>query len=275
MFPHIPDRNPGTPRRSQPPGGARAGGPSGENRSQRSYGPPRQPYQPGREISRRDFHAPTTDRHGNPPGDRPGTLPAAARAPDENLWRMFIAVDLPAEAKAALTGTARSVPDFLRPAVRWSRAEMMHLTVRFLGDMECERVDAIGECMRDAAERSGRFTLNLDDTGAFPTLNQPRVFWVGIAGEVDRLQMLHTRLEGTLARIGIDPEDRRYNPHLTVGRLQREVPPFTAGQVGQAFAHARLPEPRPVIPVESLILYRSRLLLDGPRYEELARAPLG
>ncbi|MCH7905903.1 MAG: RNA 2',3'-cyclic phosphodiesterase [Chloroflexi bacterium] len=188
---------------------------------------------------------------------------------------MFIAADLSPEAKAALTGIARSIPDFLRPAVRWSRAEMMHLTLRFLGDTDHERVDAIGECMREAAERSGRFTLRLDDTGAFPDLRQPRVLWVGITGEVNRLQMLHTRLEGALTGIGIDPEDRRYNPHLTVGRLQREVRPFDAGQVGQAFAHVRLPEPRPDLPVESLVLYRSRLLIDGPRYEELARAPLG
>lgn len=188
---------------------------------------------------------------------------------------MFIAADLPEEAKAVLTGTAWSIPEFLRPSVRWSRADMMHLTVRFLGDVHQDRVDEIGACMRNAAERSGRFTLRLDDTGAFPALNEPKVLWVGITGETDRLQMLHARLEGALARIGIDPEGRRYNPHLTIGRLQRQIPPFTAGQVGQAFAHVRLPDPRPEIPVEYLVLYRSRLLVDGPRYEELVRAPLG
>jgi len=188
---------------------------------------------------------------------------------------MFIAADLPPEAKAALTGTARDVPEFLRPNVRWSRADMMHLTLRFIGDTAQDRVEAIKECMTDAATRSGRFTLRLDDTGAFPDLRRPKVLWVGIKGEVDRLKMLHARLEGALAQIGIEPEDRRYNPHLTVGRLQREVPPFAAGQVGQAFAHVRLPDPRPGLPVDSLVLYRSRLMVDGPRYEELARAPLG
>ncbi|MDP6273618.1 MAG: RNA 2',3'-cyclic phosphodiesterase, partial [Dehalococcoidia bacterium] len=231
---------------------------------QRPGGPP---FVPGREIPRRDFHAPTVTR--------PGVTPGRAAEPQDGLWRMFIAADLSAEAKAALTGTAWKVPEFLRPNVRWSRAEMMHLTLRFLGDTSKDRVEAITECMTDAASRSGKFTLRLDDTGGFPNLTQPKVLWVGITGEVERLQMLQARLEGALERIGIAGEDRRYNPHLTVGRLQREVPPFAVGQVGQAFAHVRLPEPRPDLPVESLVLYRSRLLVDGPRYEELARVPLG
>lgn len=271
MFPRRPDRYPGKPGRGWSPDEARPGGRPGEPPPQRPNGSPRPPFGVGQEIPRRDFHAPSTDR----PGNRPGADPSVAPVPHDDLWRMFIAADLPAEVKAALTGTAWSIPDFLRPSVRWSRAEMMHLTVRFLGDLDHDRVDDIEECMRDAAERSGRFTLHLDDTGAFPTLSQPRVLWVGITGEVDRLQKLHTRLEGALGSIGIDPEDRRYNPHLTVGRLQREVRPFDASQVGQSFAHVRLPEPRPGIPVQSLVLYRSRLLPEGPRYEELARAPLG
>ncbi|MDA1256989.1 MAG: RNA 2',3'-cyclic phosphodiesterase [Chloroflexi bacterium] len=187
---------------------------------------------------------------------------------------MFIAVELPPDVKAALTGTAWSMPDFLRPAVRWSQAQMMHLTLRFLGDTEPDLVEAIAACMREASERSARFTLRLDDTGAFPAFNQPRVFWVGIAGEIDRLGMLHTRIEGSLAGIGIATEDRRYNPHLTVGRLQSQVPPFQAAQVGQAFAHAKLPDPRPQFLVDSLVLFRSQLQPDGPRYEELARASL-
>lgn len=152
---------------------------------------------------------------------------------------------------------------------------MMHLTLRFIGDTAQDRVEAITECMTDAAKRTGKFTLRLDDTGAFPDLRQPKVLWVGIKGEIERLQMLHSRLEGALARIDIPPEDRVYNPHLTVGRMQREVPPMAAGQVGQAFSHIRLPEPRPTLPVEYLVLYRSRLMVDGPAYEELSRAPLG
>ena len=67
---------------------------------------------------------------------------------------MFIAVELPPDVKAALTGTAWSMPDFLRPAVRWSQAQMMHLTLRFLGDTEPDLVEAIAACMREASERS-------------------------------------------------------------------------------------------------------------------------
>ena len=257
--------NPGPFVPQSPPGPA---GPSG----------PRAPqsYAPGQEIRRRDFHAPTVNRPGGRPGFNPGPV-RDSQVPEsrDDLWRMFIATDLSSEAKAALTGTAWKVPEFLRPNVRWSRAEMMHLTLRFLGDMDQDRIDAITECMSEAASRSGKFTLRLDDTGAFPDLRQPKVLWVGIKGEVDRLHMLQARLEGSLERIGVVGEDRRYNPHLTVGRLQREVPPFAAGQIGQAFAHVRLPEPRPDIQVDSLVLYRSRLMVDGPRYEELARAPLG
>jgi 2'-5' RNA ligase len=214
----------------------------------------------------------------NGPGFRPGFgAPGAQGGPEtrEDLWRLFIAADLSTEARAALTGTAWKIPEHLRPSVRWSRAEMMHLTLRFLGDTPEDKIEEITECMTDAAKRSGKFMLRLDDTGAFPSLREPKVLWVGIKGEIDRLQMLHARLEGSLTRIGVKSEDRHYNPHLTVGRMQREIAAYAAGQVGQAFAHIRLAEPRPEIVVDSLVLYRSRLMIDGPSYEELARAPLG
>lgn len=223
------------------------------------------------EIPRRDFHAPTVVGPQHPIGQNVPTTPDSR----EEFWRLFIAADLTQEAKQVLTGAAWKVPDYLRPNVRWSRAEMMHLTLRFIGDTSKDSVEAISTCMADAAKRTGKFTLRLDDTGAFPDLRQPKVLWVGIKGEVERLQMLHSRLDGALATIDIKSEERVYNPHLTVGRLQRQVPPIAAGQVGQAFSHIRLPEPRPTVPVEYLVLYRSRLMVDGPVYQELARASLG
>ncbi|MBT5318741.1 MAG: RNA 2',3'-cyclic phosphodiesterase [Chloroflexi bacterium] len=282
MFPRRNDQNPGQPGPNRPPGGPPGRppfGPPGRSPGRPPSGPPgrspggppRPPFNPQREIQRRDFHAPTVGG----PGVRPGWNPPVTPESRDDLWRLFIATDLSDEAKQVLTGTAWKVPEFLRPNVRWSRAEMMHLTLRFIGDTAQDRVEAITECMTDAAKRSGKFTLRLDDTGAFPDLRQPKVLWVGINGEIDRLQMLHSRLEGALARIDILGEDRHYNPHLTVGRLQSQVPPIAAGQVGQAFSHIKLPEPRPTLPVESLVLYRSRLMVDGPKYEELSRAPLG
>ena len=200
---------------------------------------------------------------GKASGDRPGQ------------WRTFVAVPLPSETLGALRALSDKMPRVARDSVRWIDADGIHLTLRFLGGIEPDRVPQISESLLGAAAQSGRFALRLGGLGAFPSLDRPRVFWVGLDGELDRLKRLHARVEGALSRVGVEPEARDFEPHLTVGRMRNGIAQHLARRAGYAFARAKLPMPALEFTVASITLFRSHLSDTGARYEALSEAPLG
>ena len=190
-------------------------------------------------------------------------------------WRTFVAIDLPGDLKHALSELRSQMPPQEAGFVRWIRPDGIHLTLCFLGDVDADLIPAISERLSDAAEKSGPFTLGLANVGAFPSLRRPRVFWAGLSGETERLRLLHSRVQGALSYVGFAPERRRFDPHLTLGRLRRDSRPEDARWAGAAFGQVTLPEPVPAIPVDSIILFRSHLKPGGAEYERLFEAPLG
>ena len=190
-------------------------------------------------------------------------------------WRTFVAIELPGDLTNALSELRSQMPPQEAGAVRWIRPEGIHLTLSFLGDVDADLIPAISERLSDAAGKSGPFTLDLAGVGAFPSLRRPRVFWVGLSGETDRLRSLHSRVQGALSHVGFAPERRRFDPHLTVGRIRRDSRPEDARPAGAAFGRVTLPQPAPSIPVDSTVLFRSHLKPGGAEYERLFEAPLG
>jgi 2'-5' RNA ligase len=131
--------------------------------------------------------------------------------------RTFIAIPLPAEAKALLQQIQEKLRSF-GADVRWTRVESIHLTLKFLGEVDPAVIPQIAALLR--AERLGvSFSLALAGMGGFPNLRSPRVLWCGLRGELDRLNELHKKVERVCARVGFEPEARRFEPHLTIGRV--------------------------------------------------------
>ena len=190
-------------------------------------------------------------------------------------WRAFVAVDLPGHVKEALSALQARMPPMEARCVRWVRAGGIHLTLCFLGDVDAGLVPAISEQVSAATAQSGPFTLALADVGAFPSLGRPRVFWVGLSGETERLRLLQSRVEGALTRVGYRPERRPFDPHLTVGRVRREARPDEARRAGQAFGGLSVPDPAPTFRADSVVLFRSHLGPGGAEYERLFQARLG
>ncbi len=123
-------------------------------------------------------------------------------------WRTFVAIDLPADVRSALFGLRSQMSRQEAGPVRWTRPEGIHLTLSFLGDVDSALIPAISGRISDAAAKSGPFTLRLGNVGAFPSLRRPRVFWIGLSGETDRLKLLHSRVQGALSQVGFAPFDR-------------------------------------------------------------------
>ena len=158
--------------------------------------------------------------------------------------------------------------------MRWVGASEIHLTLKFLGEVEPSRLVELAQPLRAAAAESTAFDVRLDKTGAFPTPRRPNTLWVGLDGEVQRLVRLQARVEGSMSQAGFETDRKRFHPHLTAGRLRRGPSPFMARQIGFSWLDARLPEEGLDVHITRITLFRSRLGPDGARYERLYMAPM-
>ena len=133
--------------------------------------------------------------------------------------RSFIAVPIPDEVR----GTLAEVQKQLRSrggAIRWSAVPSIHLTFKFLGEIDPAIVPGLTESLRTSTAAEPRFSLQLHSLGAFPDLRHPRVIWCGLAGEVDRLEALQLKVEQACIQAGLLPEEQPFRPHLTLGRVR-------------------------------------------------------
>ncbi len=127
--------------------------------------------------------------------------------------RLFVAIDLPAGIRDRLALIACGLP-----GARWVQSEQMHLTLRFIGEVDGNRFQAIREAL--AQVRGSPFAIQLEGVGYFPPRKKPRVVWVGIRPNQD-LVRLRNRIEISLVRVGLAPEHRKFSPHITLARLNQ------------------------------------------------------
>jgi RNA 2',3'-cyclic 3'-phosphodiesterase len=183
--------------------------------------------------------------------------------------RSFIAIELPGTVKDGLKKIQQHLRSADSSGAKWVEPDGIHLTLKFLGDVETGRIDRIIRLMEDASHITGPFRLELKGLGAFPNLRKTQVVWVGISGDLDKLQLLQKRLEDDLARSGFPPEGRDFTPHLTLARLREYATPLQRQSLGDAIARFKL-ESDLVIQVKSISLMKSQLTRSGAIYTELA-----
>jgi 2'-5' RNA ligase len=191
------------------------------------------------------------------------------REPDEpgETLRAFFALELAPPVRAAAAALARRLRE--RPggdAVRWVRAENLHVTLRFLGPVVRERVSELVACVAAEAGRIAPLSLRLAAAQLFPSPRRPRVVALGIEPEAP-LVALAAAVERGVRTAGFAPEPRRFRPHLTLGRIPARAgfPRVTAADTPAADA----------LDVREVLLLRSDLHPDGARYTALDRVALG
>lgn len=184
--------------------------------------------------------------------------------------RTFLAVELPADVKRALA----SLQEKLRSSgadVRWVRPEGIHLTLKFLGEIPPRRVDEIREVVEGMLVMHRPFSLDVRGLGGFPKLSQPRVVWVGLGGEVDRLRALQEDVEKGMNALGFPREERPFHPHLTLGRVRSPRRRDRLLERIRSLMDIQLGSFR----VETMAQFESELLPSGARYRQLWKYPLG
>jgi 2'-5' RNA ligase len=183
--------------------------------------------------------------------------------------RAFIAICLPESTLHAIA----KVQDQLRKSgfsIRWVRKEGMHLTLKFLGDIDKGNIEGIRSAMEESAKGILGFALQAKGLGVFPHMNRPRVVWIGLSGDVGVLSALHGQLESHLEAQGFPKEKRRFTGHLTLGRAKGGLDNDKLRKALEkldAFETA-------LFPVQSVILYQSMLRPQGAVYTKLAEVHL-
>lgn len=192
--------------------------------------------------------------------------------PDDQLVstiRTFIAANLDQGLRAVLAG----VQDRLkatRADVGWVRPENLHLTLKFLGQVEEGRIGAIGEVTAGAVGGCGPIRLVFQGLGAFPRPREARVVWIGLSHGADTLAALQARIETGLEQLGFAREARPFTAHLTLGRVRG---PERREQLARALAEAPA-EPLGEMVLDRIELMKSNLSAAGARYTILQSFPL-
>lgn len=200
------------------------------------------------------------------------TLPNASGVP----LRLFIAVELPADVRAALADVQNHLRALDRErAIRWTRIDGVHLTLKFLGDTPVAQRDAIEAGLLEAAERCAGFSLRVEGVGCFPNTRRPRIVWSGVGGDLASLRNLQEGVERAITPLGFPREKRAFSPHLTLGRARKDA--SSAGLAALGAQVERLAETRAHGPqwlVTAVRLMRSELKPSGAVYTQLAAAEL-
>lgn len=188
--------------------------------------------------------------------------------------RLFIAIPISAEAKRALDTLIRGLAVQAPGGVRWVRPEGIHLTVKFLGDVEPTLVNPIAEAMGRAAAGGSPFRLQLSGLGMFPSERRPRVLWAGVVGDLEALEALQGRMEAEMSALSFPRENRPFSPHLTLGRVRQGTSEGMRRRVSAALLSTSL-EPTGPWQVETLHLMLSDPAPEGAIYSALAWVPVG
>lgn len=184
--------------------------------------------------------------------------------------RVFFAIELAPAVGEALYQAAGPLRT-LEADLGWLPAEKLHLTMKFLGDVD----DVGAEKLIDAAALVARlhrpFDMTLGGVGAFPNFRRSRVVWAGVEHE-PKLEWLHHDLEIACRDAGYEVEGRPFRPHITLARVRTPLPIararlFARAARGVAFAATS--------PVDGLTLFESTLAPSGARYRRVYAAPLG
>jgi 2'-5' RNA ligase len=177
------------------------------------------------------------------------------------MIRLFVGIELPEAVQERLAGLCGGVP-----GARWVDAENMHLTLRFIGDVELGQAEDIDAALLRL--RAPRFDLTLDGVGFFGKPTAARILWAGVR-KSEALARLWAKVETSVQSAGLPPEERKFSPHITLARL-KGAPEIRL----QRFVAENADFLAGPLPVERFVLFSSFRSGSGPIYTPEADYPL-
>lgn len=168
--------------------------------------------------------------------------------------RLFIAIDLPEEVKQKL-GNLRKELAF--PQAKWVKKENLHLTLKFLGQVEEEKIHLVSSGLKKALKDFSCFALQTSELGAFPDPKRARVLWIDLEKGREETRNLFRLMDNQLLDLGFEKETREFEPHITLARFKKPAPLLNLPSVGfSCYFIAR-----------EVVLFESILKPEGPVYK--------
>lgn len=187
--------------------------------------------------------------------------------------RTFIALEISAEMKEML-GRIESHLRYAGADVKWVRPEIVHLTLKFLGEINEKKAAEVKAALDAVAKSLRQFDITLKDLGAFPKIEQPRVIWVGLDRGAAESIALAAAVDEALSKLGFAREERPFSPHITIGRvrspLNKDKLREKIASAGPDFQLCAVPAHR----VSAVILFQSTLTPHGPIYTKIHESKL-
>ncbi len=176
------------------------------------------------------------------------------------MIRAFIALPLPENVKEELlkvTATLRKTMD-----ARWVKPEAMHLTMKFLGDIDEKNIEGIAEKLDELSRQYQPFAMNLGAMGAFPSTKRARVIWAGVDADISGLRNLAASIDDMSAGYGIAKEGRPFTAHVTLARLR-----------DPSMINLDVRIEKITFIIDTMHFYKSDLTPQGARYTLLHSSP--
>ena len=184
-----------------------------------------------------------------------------------------MAVTLPSEARETIARLIHALRAADLTGVRLVDPDGVHLTLKFLGNVDRTRVSVLTDELDAIGEGAAPFALHLSGVGAFPTPRSPRVLWAGVSGDIDSLTALARGIDDACSTLGFSRERRPFSPHLTLARLRENASAHERQRSASILEHIGLAPIKP-FPVEAFHLIRSTLTPSGPIYETVHSIPI-
>jgi len=182
--------------------------------------------------------------------------------------RTFFAIELTDEVRKELSSIQERLIE-ANADIKWVKPENIHLTLKFLGDINESQVEKIKSILDETAKNHKAFKSSLFKIGAFPKLEYPRVIWVGIDENCSIIEEIAIKIDDACEKLGFQKEERQFSAHLTVGRVRSSK--------NKAVLREKIlsTEIRPIsFPVTKLTLFQSTLTPQGPVYTSLHESQL-
>jgi 2'-5' RNA ligase len=184
----------------------------------------------------------------------------------KKMLRTFIAIDLTEEVRQRISSHIESLKAASPEAqATWEKPDKAHITLKFLGNAEEDRVESIVSALARATSDIGRFSVDLGEAGAFYSRGKPHVLWLGVADQTGGLARLYSALERELEGIGFPKEKRPFHPHITIARLKKPE-----GAKKLASEHKMLEFETAKLTVPEVVLVESELGPGGSTYRTLS-----
>jgi 2'-5' RNA ligase len=176
------------------------------------------------------------------------------------MHRLFVAIRPPGAIRIRLIAAMGGIS-----GARWQTDDQIHLTLRFIGEVDRHRARDIHAAL--GAVHHPQFEIEVSGLSTFDRRGQAETVWAGVTPQ-EPLRKLHNKVDQALTRVGVDPEQRAYTPHITLARLNR-----SAGPVRDLIQESGGLRTEPFA-IDSFVLYESRLTPEGAVYSEVERYPL-